>query len=72
MTLIQDIVKFNGPTKSQLGLKISKEKYFMPLTLYYFILQIDKKLVIFLIFLEHPKSHTHNKYRLSCQHTHYE
>ncbi len=44
------MVKFNGPTKSQLCLKISKEKYFMHLTLYNFILQIDKKLVNFRFF----------------------
>ena len=48
--LIQDIVKFYGLTKSQLCLKISKEKYFMHLALYNFILQIDKKLVNFRFF----------------------
>ena len=37
------MVKFNSPTKSQLCLKISKEKYFMHLTLYNFIFQIEKK-----------------------------
>ena len=47
MTLIQDMFKFNGPKKSQLCLKISEEKYFMHLTLYNFIFQIDKKLVNF-------------------------
>ena len=50
MTLIQDIVKLNGPAKSQLCLKISKEKYFMHLTLYNFIFQIDKKMVNFRFF----------------------
>ena len=50
LTLIQDMVKFKGPTKSQLCLKISKEKYFMHLTLYNFIFQIDKKLVNFRLF----------------------
>ncbi len=44
LTLIQDIVKFNSPTKSQLCLKISREKYFMHLTLYNFIFKIDKKI----------------------------
>ena len=50
MTLIQDMVKLNGPKKSQLCLKISKEKYFMHLKLYNFIFQIDKKLVNFRFF----------------------
>ena len=49
LTLIQDMVTFNGPTKSKLCLKISKE-YFMHLTLYNFIFQIDKKLVNFRFF----------------------
>ena len=44
------MVKFNGPTKSKLCLKISKEKYFMHLTLYDFLLQIHKKLVNFRFF----------------------
>ena len=50
LALIQDMVKFKGPTKSQLCLKISKEKYFMHLTLYNFIFQIDKKFVNFRFF----------------------
>ena len=41
------MVKFNGPTKSQFYLKITKEKYFMHLTLCNSIFQIDKKLVNF-------------------------
>ena len=49
MTLIQDMVKFNGPTKSKMCLKILKEKYFINLTMYNFIFQIKKnyKLYIF-------------------------
>ena len=39
------MVKFKGPTKSQLILKFSKEKYFEHVTLYNLIFQIDKKLV---------------------------
>ena len=50
LTLIQDMVKFNGPTKLQLCLKISKEKYFIHLTLYNFIFQLDKKFVNFRFF----------------------
>ena len=42
LTLMQDMVKFDGPKKSKLCLKISKEKYFIYLTLYNFIFQIDK------------------------------
>ena len=49
-TLTKDMVKFNSPTKSQFCLKISKEKYFMHLTLYNFIFQIDKKMVNFRFF----------------------
>ena len=65
------MVRLNGPTKSQLCLKIPKEKYFMHLTLYNFIFKIDNKFVKLSkikVFLEHPKSHTHYKYRLSSQH----
>ena len=47
---MQDMVKFNGPKKSKLCLKISKEKYFIYLTLYNFIFQIDKNLVNFRFF----------------------
>ena len=36
--------KFNGPTKSQLFMKIPKEKYFLHLTLYNFIVKIVKNL----------------------------
>ena len=39
------MVKFNGPTKSQLCLKISKEKNLMHITLYNLIFQIGKKMV---------------------------
>ena len=44
LTLIKDMVKINGPTMSQLCLKISKERYFMHLKLNNFIFQIDKKI----------------------------
>ena len=47
---MQDMVKFNGPKKSKLCLKISKEIYFIYLTLYNFIFQIDKNLVNFRFF----------------------
>ena len=50
LTLVQDMVKFNGPKKSKLSLKISKEKYFIYLTPYNFIFQIDKNLVNFRFF----------------------
>ena len=50
LTSITDMVKFYGPTKLQLCLKISKEKYFTHLTLYNFIFQIDKKMVNFRFF----------------------
>ena len=44
------MVKFKGPTKSQLCPKIPKEKYFMHVTLYDFIIQIYKKIVKFRLF----------------------
>ena len=47
LTLVQDNVKLNGPTKSQLCLKIPKEKYFMHLTLYNSIFQTDKTILTF-------------------------
>ena len=47
---MQDMVKFNGPKKSKLRLKISKEIYFTYLTLYNFIFQIDKNFVNFRFF----------------------
>ena len=71
LSFIQNRVKLNGPAKSQLFLKISKEKYFMHLTLYDLIFQTYKNLNFF-ISLEHPKSNTVNKYRITCQHTVYE
>ena len=43
LTLIQDMVKFNGPTKSQLYLKF-KRKIFHASTLNNFIFRIDKKI----------------------------
>ena len=47
---MQDMVKFDGPTKSKLCQKISKDKYFMYLILYNSIFQIDKKFVNFRFF----------------------
>ena len=48
--LISDMVWFDSPVESQLCLGIYKEKYFMHLTLYNFIFQIDKKLINFKFF----------------------
>ena len=50
MTLIEDMVKINVPTMSKLCLKISKEKFFMHLTIYNFIFQIEKKFANFRFF----------------------
>ena len=50
LSFIQNRVKLNGSAKSQLFLKISKEKYFMHLTLYDLIFQTYKKFKLFYFF----------------------